>query len=70
MKPTSLPSRQRGVAAVLMVLLTGMALTALALGGMHHLRGQQELTCCCAAIARRSGAPGPAWSWCGNTCRR
>ena len=42
--PPFRPGRQRGVAAVLMVLLTGMALTALALGGMHHLRGQQELT--------------------------
>ena len=70
MKPTSLPSRQRGVAAVLMVLLTGMALTALALGGMHHLRGQQELTRSLRGNSERSGAPGPAWSWCGNTCRR
>lgn len=60
MKARSLPPRrQRGVAAVLMVLLTGMALTALALGGMHHLRGQQELT---RSLRGNSEAQWRAWT--------
>ncbi|WP_162934925.1 hypothetical protein [Pseudomonas cavernae] len=55
-----LPSRQRGMATILIILLAGMALTVTALGVMHAVRGSQEKL-----VALHASTHAQAGAWAG-----